>query len=320
MSNLAIRAEITKLAATLGTTEERLSYLATFDASTLRTFREQASDMLFEADRKRMEGIASATKLVPVAISAKVAEKTFPARLAAAVAGLLEPGKAVELARRLPVPFLAELTPHLDPRRVSDILSRIPTDIVLGVGQILAEQGEHITMGRFVGHLDADVLTSTLAVVDDEALLRIGFVIEDPSQLPAIVRLLPAERLGGVVRAAQQHALWPEALNLLDLMDEDVRRQLADAAAGEDDEVLEGMIAVADEQSLWDIALPVVGAMSPASRARFAALPGLRAPGLVDRIFDVAEAEDLVRDLLPLVDELPDDLRAVIQPRLDALV
>lgn len=102
MNALATRAELTKLGALLGVEESDLSYLESLDLSDLKVFRERVTDRLFEADRKRLEGIAAATKIVPAAISAKVAQRTFPATLAARLAGLLDPGKAVDLAQRLP--------------------------------------------------------------------------------------------------------------------------------------------------------------------------------------------------------------------------
>jgi hypothetical protein len=261
VTSLATRAEIAKLAALLGTDEGRFGYLETVDPAVIRELRDQATEMLFESSRKRLEGIAAATRLVPVALSAKVAEKTFPPPLAARVAGLLDPGKAVEVARRLPVPLMAEMTPYLDPRRISAIISKLPTEIVVGVAKIVAENGGYITLGRFVGHLDDATIAKTTEVLSDEALLHIGFVTEDPDRLPAIVRSLSDERLTGVVRAAYRLELWAEALSLLEHLDAEALQRFATVIAAEPADARRVAADLATELELFDILGPVGDAL-----------------------------------------------------------
>lgn len=305
MTTLATRAELTKFAALLDIPSDELSYLEGYPPAELRTLRERVTDRLFESDRRRLVGIATASKMVPVGISARIAELAFPAPLAARVSGLLEPARAVDLARKVSIPFLAEMTPYLDPRRVSAIIERIPTDIVVKVGRILGDAGEHITMGRFVSYVDKEAISQAAAVLSDASLLRTGFVLEDPGVLPEMVRLLPPERLRGVIRAAYEEELWPEALNLLDHLDDAARGLLADIAAGEEAAVLDAMVAVAHTEELWEIALPVARTMNPDSRRKFASLATFGRPEVLDNVVRTAAEKQLWPELLPLVPLLP---------------
>jgi hypothetical protein len=208
------RAEIAKLARLLSTDPQRLSYLESIDPSVVAELRERATDRLFDAHGEALQRAVSASRLLPAALVAKIGEKAFGALLCARVAGLLEPGTAVDLARRLPPEFLADVAVELDPRRASDVIARIPVDHVVAVAGELARREEHVTMGRFVGHLDHRAIAATLEVLDDASLLRVAFVMEDKHRLDDIVALLSDQRVAGVIAAAAAQDLWPEARDL----------------------------------------------------------------------------------------------------------
>src|SRR5581483_11076982 len=112
-------AEVLKLARLLDTEPKELGYLDEIPATALRTFREQATDRLFAGDADRLRRVAAASKLVPVPITAKIAQLAFGPLLCAAVAGLLDPPHAVRVAAGCPTSFLADITTYLDPRRAA---------------------------------------------------------------------------------------------------------------------------------------------------------------------------------------------------------
>ena len=123
MSALQHRTEIERLARVLGTGRDRLDYLDALDAPTLRQLRERSTAMLYDADRESLQRIASAARLLPSAIVALIAEKSLGSLLCARIAGLMAVDTAIDVARRLPTPFLADICRELDPRRASTVTS-----------------------------------------------------------------------------------------------------------------------------------------------------------------------------------------------------
>ena len=228
MSKLETRAEIARLAALLRVSEAHLAFIAHQDLETLRSLREQVTDRLFDADRNVLEAIAKANSMVPGSVSSKIAVKAFPPSLAARVAGVLGTDKAIDMARRVPVAYLADLAPHLDPRRVTAILEKLPTQLLVDAGKILGERGEYIAMADFVGVLDDAQIARVIPVLSDEALVRTGLVIEDPRRIAAVLTLLPPDRLAGVVSTAARLGQWDGIRRAV----EHFNRETLDAIAG----------------------------------------------------------------------------------------
>lgn len=198
------RAELVKLARQLDVPPERLAGLEGVPAASLQRLREQIADALFEADRGHFERVLAAAKLVPASLAARLTERALGPLLGARVATLLDAGHAADIASRLSPGFLADLAVRLDPRHAGEQIGQLPTDIVLGVAEELARRREHVAMAGFVGHLSDDALFATLAVIDDDALLGIGFLMEDTQRLRAIVGLLSDERVVDLIAFAEQ--------------------------------------------------------------------------------------------------------------------
>lgn len=198
MNATETRVEITRLASLLGCSEESLAMLAHQPVEVLKELRDKLTDRLFDANRDVLLGLARTTKIVPGAVAAKIATAAFPTQLAARVAGVMETDAAVSLAGRVPVTFLADLAPKLDPRRVTSILHQLPAQLLVDAGELLGQRGEYIAMADFVAVLPLEQIGRTLGVLSDEALVRTGQVIEDPARLAAILELIPADRLPGI--------------------------------------------------------------------------------------------------------------------------
>ena len=206
MTTSDVRVEITRLASLLGCSEEALTLLEGQDAAALKELRGQLTDRLFDANRDILLGLAKTTKIVPGAVAAKIATMAFPPQLAARVAGVMETDAAVSLASRVPITFLADLAPKLDPRRVTPILEKLPPQLLVDAGKLLGERGEYIAMADFVGVLPDEQIQRTLGVLSDEALVR--QVIEDPARVARILEMLPHHRLQGVVETAAKLDEW----------------------------------------------------------------------------------------------------------------
>ena len=304
MSTLAQRAEVLKLARVLGQPPSQLEYLYKLDAGNIRQLREQASATLFDAHRKLFQRIAATTKLLPAQLIAVIAEKAIGPLLCARTTGLLAPERAVEIARRLNARFLADLCIELDPRSAREVIAAMPGDRIVEVSRELARREEYITMARFVDCLDDDAIRATMNDLrDDEALLRIGFFVEDKQRLSDIIDLLPRERLLNIVRVAAggDAELWPEALAMINSIEEAQRRQMANLAAELEEPAIVKMIASTQAQGLWPAMLPVVAMMHGDSQRRLINLPALQNETVLAAIIQAADAAQLWPELLPLV-------------------
>lgn len=296
-------AEILRIARLLRKDPKELGFLQAVDDRDLLLFREQATEALFDAHTGMLKRMAAGAKLLPAAALAKIAEAVFGPLLCARIAGLIEPSKAVETAKRLSPDFLADVAAELDPRRSERIISSIPVDTVCTVAVELADREDWLTLGRFVGHLSDEPLRAALDALDDSSVLRAAFAVEDRSAIASVIDLISSERRGALLRTATESDLWPMLLGIGGELRDDQRTELAELAAEQDGSVLDQMVRSAEEHNLWDLALPLaaelpldaqtavaerVGRLSAKQRA--AIMLRAEAIGLADQLGAIGEA------------------------------
>lgn len=301
---LDAQVEITKLARVLGTDPEELGYLRTVPPDDLRHFRDQVTDALFDGDRARLGGFAAGSRVIPAAFAATVAQRALGPVLCARLTALIEADKAVEVAKRLPAPFLAEVAVEMDPRRAKDVISHVPPDLIESVAGELTRRGEAVTMGRFVGSLEDPALRAAMKGIDDAAMLQTAFVMENKERLDHIVSLLPAERLRSIVVTATEREMWPETLDMLKSVSRKRRAELVALALDEKLEtMLPGLFAAVEQTGSWETGLqllaelpkdlksqlaPVAQQLDASQRKR--ALEHARRLGLADKLGPIGEA------------------------------
>jgi len=253
---LQAHAEVMKLARLLGREPEELAYLEQLPPDDLLALRDSVTETLYDAHGGSLGRLAAASRLLPAGLTATIGQRAFGPLLSARLAGLLDTDKAVDVAGRLPPPFLADVAVELDPRRASDLIASMAPALIGRVTAELVARREYVTMGRFVGHLSDAAIVAALAAMDDEAVLQTAFVIEDRSQLSRLFAKLPKDRPAGVVAAAAAEGLWLEALDLLNHLHTRQRKEmvLAARALGEParEAILDTIIAhdLADEVGL----------------------------------------------------------------------
>lgn len=311
MATLQQHAEVLKLARVLDLPAERLEYLEKLDPLAIRALREQASASLFGAEQGVFQRIAGASKQIPAGLSAVLAERAFGSLLCARLTGLLPPDRAVDIARRLHTGFLADVCLQLDPRSSQNVLRAMPSDRIAEVAGELARRGEYITMGRFVDTISDQAIHATAQALDDEALLRIGLFVENDARLSAIMEDLPRERLQGIVRAAVEgdETLWQEAIALIQRLDEDLRRRMADLAAEMEEEAIHRMIEATHEHELWMDMLGIIAIMNPDNQRRLVELSLMQDDHVVGTVLRTAEVHDLWHHLLPALARIEDSAR-----------
>lgn len=264
---LQARAEVLKLARLLGRTPDDLAFLQRVGPVAVRRLREQVTDLLFEAQHRRLQRLAIASRLLPTTVLATIAERAFGPLLAGRVAGYLEPARAAKVAGKLSVAFRTDLAVELDPHRAREVITLLPAHSVAEVAHELRQREEYVTMGRFAGRLTDEAIDAVFAVIDDEAVLRVAFVLEDEDHLDHVFGLLPAHRRASLVRAAADADLWPEALELLSRLSERRCGELADAAAAQE-AVLDSLVRAAQDHDLWSTLVQVALAMGDESRRK----------------------------------------------------
>jgi hypothetical protein len=226
-----VKAEVLKLARLLRRDPETLSYLERLDPEDLREFREQLTEMLFSAHAGALGRLAAASKLLPVGVTASIAERALGPVLTARIAGLLDPPRAVEVASRLPGPFLADVAAEIDPRRAGAVIALIPPDQIAEVTRELVHRAEHVTIGRFVGRLSTEARLAALAMIDHVTLLQVAFVVEEDAGLQQMFDDVPPEQRPDLVEAAARSGLLDELRHLIGRLEGPLRRSYEELAA-----------------------------------------------------------------------------------------
>jgi hypothetical protein len=309
---LEVRAELLKLSRLLGVGEGELDYLDGIPSAQLRQFRESATERLFDDGAKMLGRVGAASRLVPSGITATIAQKAFGPLLCARAAGTVDASKAVDVARRLPADFLADVVIDLDPRRVVDIIAQVPAELVEPVARELGDRREHVTMGRFLAFVPDHLIATAMGALGDETMLHTAFVLEHKDRLDHAVGLLPPERLPGVIQTAGRLGLWPEVLDLLDQLTEERLGPIADLVANQDEALVADLVNAVSEQGIWDALLPVVRQMSDAGRAQIVTVSVFHDPRILREIVEAAASQGLWLDLVPLIDAVPDDVRRTV--------
>lgn len=227
---MTARPEILKLARLLGRDPDALSYLNEVADDDLRQLRELVTERLFSAQGQTLSRLAAASKLLPTGLVATLGERTFGPLLSARIAGLLEPSRAVDLAGKLPTPFLADVAIELDPRRASEVIGRVPARRVADVAAELGRRGEYVTLGRFVGHVGDDALRAAMAVLSDRDVLQVAFVMEQKDRLEELADLLGPQRLRSLIDTAGREGLEVQGRDLLDHVSAERRHEISDVA------------------------------------------------------------------------------------------
>jgi hypothetical protein len=306
---LATRAEIAKLARLIGREADSLSYLESVPADEIRALRDETTEVLFRANGSTLARLAAASRLLPVGLVATLGEGAFGPVLSARIAGLLEPSRAVEMAEKLPISFLADIAIDIDPRRARDVIARIPPRRIAEITRELARRQEYVTMGRFVGRMPDGSVAASLSELDDVALLRVAFVLEAKESLPDLVGLLPEERIDGIIDAASTKNLWAEALDLLSHLSSEQRVEFAKHAGKHRQPVFDSLIRCAQDFEMWQSLLPLAVHLPPQGQKRAAnAIRKLRlSPAELERVLAYAREEGLTEELGPIREALEEE-------------
>lgn len=212
--------QLLKLARTLGVPVEQLAYLGDVPEADLRTFRRQVTDLFVAGQEVGLRRVAQAARLIPAQITAKMVARSRGALLAARMSGVLDPAHAVDVAKRLPVDFLADIAARLDPRHSAAVNSRLPEATAVAIGKELAAREDWITLGDLVASISDTVARATESALDGVVLVRSAYLVDDATQLARFVNLISPEKLTEMLCATAENDLWSEYRGILDALSE----------------------------------------------------------------------------------------------------
>lgn len=293
MHDFDFDAERIKLERLLGADEGSLAFLDSTHSTVVRAFREDFSDALYRRHQDNYARLAKLSRVLPVGVSAKLAETVLGAVLGAGVAGEMDPERAGKLAGKLSASFLAKLSVHLEPHRAGKIIGKIPQDIIVRVAQELVKRDEHITLARFVTAIDAQTLHAVMEnITSDDALLRVGIFVEQRDSLSALLEQLSSERRVAILSAATEAQLWPQMLVLLTHLNDKMKGVMGDAVVSLGEDLMALILDTCRDHKLWEPLIMAVANMSAENRRHVLAMPSLQDSALLASMLEDIHGEN----------------------------
>lgn len=202
--------QLTKLARTLGVSEQRIAYLAEVPPADLNRFRGQVADRIYAEHAAGIARITLAARIIPPSIAVRLILRNGSPLLTARLAAATEHGRAVEIARRLPADFLADVAAHLDATQAGRLVSALPPSTVCAVVARLAAAADWVTLGTLVPALPPPLLRAVVGELDGVAILRCAAMTDSPEHAAALAAALDATAVDRARGAAERHLLWDE--------------------------------------------------------------------------------------------------------------
>jgi hypothetical protein len=214
-TRLETEVELLKLARVLRVEAEEVGFLAEQAPAEIRELRNAVLDHLLARDRAQFDRVVALAGHLPVGLAAMLAEHAVGPQLAGRLAGLLEVEQIAEFAERLPAEFLAEIAPVVDLRSFGPLISDISEEKLLAAARVLIAREDWITIAAFVDNTPLERLGRTINLIDGEAVLRVGIVIEQRARIDEILALVDEETLRELLVAATEPELARAALHLI---------------------------------------------------------------------------------------------------------
>jgi len=230
--SVAVDSELERLARLLRCRTRDLDFLARFAAVEIRALRLAAFARMHADHDTTYSRIASASRLLPMRVTAPLAQRMLPARVSAGVVASLPADQAAAMSARMSTDYVADVSGFLHPVLSAPVLSRFPADVIVRVAAVLADRADYDTMAEIVSALSDEQVEAVVDAIEDPAVLvQVALRVTDPNALQHLTGIIPEARLREmVVWARRRTRLWPELVALLGRLPTAQRKRLLSAA------------------------------------------------------------------------------------------
>lgn len=313
MADLASKLEVSKLRRELGANDLSLEFLEGIPSDQLRELRSTISGSLFARHESRFQKIAGLTKILPTALTAKIASSAIGPVLSAQIANVLNSKDAIKLSCALKPEFLVEVSKHLDPSKVESIIVGLPSKLVIDVGQRLLAQDEHVTLGRFVSVVGIEESLGVVDGAEARDLLLVALYTEDMTALDAILSQVPEDRIRSVIQAALDLGQIEDALTVIGSLSTEGRQRLIGQAAELGVDERSQLIAAVDKNNVWGDIVTVVGGLPEASLRSLVNVPATLDASVIERVIQAVRDHDVAPAMAPVLLALDEEHLKVLQ-------
>ncbi len=311
------RAQIIRIAHLLEVDNSELDFLEGMDSGALRELHSQIVEVLFDTTDIKLGSLQAAAKILPPAITAKVAEKALGPVLCGRIAGSVDPPLAVSIAKRLPSEFLADVARHVHPNQIEAIISQLPISQVDRAATVLVERGDLVALGHFSGIVKDPTLKNVISSLDGSGLLDVAPFIEPKERISHLLALIDDSRLLDILRCADRDDRWVDAFDLVDRLDVSVRKRIATLVVPEID-LIGSALRAAIELDQWSSMLSFAIYATDVPQDSWSQIEGFRDKKLIAEAMASVDRNDLWDELSMLVSLWPDDLRKTFSKSIKA--
>lgn len=211
----AERPHLKRLADLLAVPVSELAFLAELEPARVQWLATAVSRAIRLEQAPLWASLASAARLLPHRLSARLAQTALGPRATAQIAVHLPPPEVAGVARHVELPFLAAVTDLLAPADVAPLLGQLPLRTLRLLVRHLLSQGAYQPLGEYTAYLPAERLQALVGEIADPAdLLQIAAHAPRPEALAGLVAAFDDAQLQALLRTAHALALWPVVLQI----------------------------------------------------------------------------------------------------------
>ncbi|MCB1158177.1 MAG: hypothetical protein H7A25_15390 [Leptospiraceae bacterium] len=208
--------EIQRLQHMLHIEDKETSYLQKLDGEELFHLRSKIADALQNEHAETWEKLAKVSKFMPNFINAKIAQDILGASITANFTYFIPIKDALNISSMFSIPFMADVSEHLNPSRLEPLLKEFPIDRIKKIVVEMEKRNGYYTMGNFVDYIPSDKV-SIIAnqIQSEETLIRTASFANKKHRLAPIIAAFSDDRLKKLLLKGDELKLYEEIILIM---------------------------------------------------------------------------------------------------------